>query len=109
MTEMNPGPEPKRILYLVTDAFGGYGGIALYNRDLLAAICSYGAPLEVVAVPRLMSGAVQLPDRLTYDTRGLGGKLKYAAAVLNVIRENRKFDLIVCAHINLLPLAYLAS
>ncbi len=29
-----------RILALVTDAFGGYGGIAQYNRDFLAALSS---------------------------------------------------------------------
>lgn len=30
--------EPVRILALATDAFGGYGGIAQYNRDLLHAL-----------------------------------------------------------------------
>ena len=100
----------KRILYLVTDAFGGYGGIALYNRDFLEALCSYGDALEVVALPRVVSDTMQaLPHRLTYDTSGLGGKGRYAKAVLRRLWCDTRFDLIVCAHINLLPLAFLAS
>ena len=46
--------EKKRILVLVSDAFGGYGGIALYNRDLLTALCQDPHNTEVVAMPRLM-------------------------------------------------------
>ncbi len=30
----------KRILVLLTDAFGGHGGIAKFNRDLLNALCA---------------------------------------------------------------------
>jgi len=30
-------------LVLVSDAFGGRGGIALYNRHLLKALCEYPA------------------------------------------------------------------
>ena len=39
-----------RIISLVTDAFGGRGGIALYNRDLLTALCNNKECNEVVAV-----------------------------------------------------------
>src|SRR5207302_3443364 len=30
-----------RILHIGTDSFGGYGGIALYNRELIAAMASH--------------------------------------------------------------------
>jgi len=30
-----------RVLALVHDAFGGHGGIAKFNRDLLSALCTY--------------------------------------------------------------------
>ena len=39
-----------KILALVTDAFGGRGGIAQYNRDLLTALATTGS--KVVIVPR---------------------------------------------------------
>src|SRR5262245_45220130 len=49
--------ELMRILVLVTDAFGGHGGIAKFNRDLLQALCSHPGVAEVVAIPRLQSEA----------------------------------------------------
>ena len=39
------------MLALVTDAFGGRGGIAQYNRDFLAALASAGRS-KVVVLPR---------------------------------------------------------
>ncbi len=99
-----------RILALVPDAFGGYGGIALYNRDLLKALSVYPGCWEVVAIPRLMPFEPEaIPERLTYVTDGLDNKVKYSVTVLNTIRKNGEFDLIICGHINLLPLAYAAK
>jgi len=97
-----------RVLVLTTDAFGSHGGIAKYNRDLLTALCACPDCEEVVAVPRLMPYPVEeLPKNLTYVTKGLGSKINYIWAVLNVVLRNYKFDLIVCGHINLVPIAYL--
>jgi len=99
----------KRFLVLTTDAFGGYGGIALYNRDLLSALCSFPGCSEVVAVPRSIPGPLEeeRPNNLAYVKTGLHGKAKYVMAVLKVLRENSDFEFIVCGHINLLPIAYL--
>jgi len=97
-----------RILVLTTEAFGGHGGIALYNRHLLAALSTYPDCTEVVAIPRLMLSFIEsLPSRLTYITEGLNSKLKYMSAVLRAVHKNPKFDLIICGHINLLPVVYL--
>jgi glycosyltransferase involved in cell wall biosynthesis len=105
-----PLPRKDRVLSLVTDAFGGYGGIALYNRDMLKALCARPECSEVVVLPRLMGEEPgPLPMRLTHVTSGLEGKGSYIRALLGVLFRNPRFDLIVCAHINLLPLAYLAS
>lgn len=98
-----------RVLVLTTDAFGGHGGIALYNRDAITATCHYGGCKEVVAMPRLMPNPPEaLPPKLTYVTDGLGGKLKYLWAVLQLLNRDRRFDLVVCGHVNLLPVAWLA-
>ncbi len=95
-----------RILVLTTDAFGGYGGIAKYNRDLLSALCALPDCREVVAVPRTMPRAPEpMPSNLTYVTRGLGGKFRYALSALRA--ASGRFDLIICAHVNLLPVAAL--
>jgi phosphatidylinositol alpha-1,6-mannosyltransferase len=98
-----------RVLALVAEAFGGHGGIAKFNRDLLSALCTYPTCSEVVAIPRrrLMPDAAEpLPARLTYVTSGLGGKLRYLVTVSKVVHRNSRFDLILCGHINLLHVAF---
>jgi phosphatidyl-myo-inositol dimannoside synthase len=95
-----------RVLALVPDAFGGHGGIAKFNRDLLSALCTYPTCSEVVAIPRRMpmpDAAEPLPARLTYVTSALGSKLHYLVAVLKVVHSNPRFDIVFCGHINLLP------
>lgn len=99
-----------RVLSLNTDAFGGSGGIALYNRDFLTALCNHPECQEVVALPRLMPDRSEpLPANLTWNTTGLGGKSTYIQALLRLLATDRRFDLIVCAHLNLLPMAWLAK
>lgn len=96
-----------RILVLLTDAFGGHGGIALYNRDLLTAMCAHPDCDEVVAIPRVMPQQSEpQPSKLTYVTAGLTSKIAYLKAVLRTVWNNPRFDLIVCGHINLLPIAF---
>lgn len=95
-----------RVLLLVTDAFGGYGGIALYNRDLAEAIAGMPEVTEVVVVPRVQRfDAEAVPPKVRNVSDALGGKLRYARTAWALAGES--FDLLVCGHINLLPLAAL--
>jgi phosphatidylinositol alpha-1,6-mannosyltransferase len=96
-----------RILHLGTDSFGGYGGIALYNRELIAALASHPRVEEVVVIPRLIPDEVQpIPEKVRFIQRAAQGALAY----LNALRGARgDFDIIICAHVNLLPLARLVS
>lgn len=98
-----------RVLALVTDAFGGQGGIALYNRDLLTALSSHPAIDEIVVVPRHVTedpGAI--PPRIAYRTSGADGKTAFTVACIGAL-GTRAFDLVLCGHMNLLPLGALAS
>jgi len=98
-----------RVLVLLTDGFGGHGGIAKFNRDLLRTLCALPECKEVVAIPRLMPEPPgPLPAGLRHVTAGLSGKLSYAFAVLDSCLRRGPFDLIVCAHVNLLPVASVA-
>lgn len=98
------------VLCLVTDAYGGHGGIALYNRDVLEALCSDPALDSVVALPRVEFGALEpMPQKLIYDRSGLGGVARYGAAVWRQLRSGRRFDVVYCAHVNLIPMARLAA
>ena len=99
-----------KTIVLIPDAFGGRGGIAKFNRDFLTSLCTYNQVKEVIAIPRrIVDPLDSLPKKLTYVTSGLNGKISYALAILRTVQQNRKFDLIVCGHINFLPFAYLVS
>jgi len=112
-----------RILVLLSDGFGGFGGIAKFNRDLLTALCSYPRTTEVIALPRLMPHDPGiLPQKLTHDISGLGGKLNFVRTAIKAARRLRPSrrpasdlcsltpgPLIFCGHINLLPAALLAK
>ena len=101
-----------KVLMLVSDAFGGFGGIAKFNRDFLTALCANPSIERVLAVPRVASEESQpLPLKLTYATSALGGKSHFMTATLsaaNRLKGDRKRTIIVCGHINLLPAALAA-
>ncbi len=98
-----------RILHLATDAFGGRGGIASYTRDLAAAMAAHPSVEEVVVIPRhIVDDPGPLPPRVRQERAASRGKVAWTRAVLRELRRNRRFDLIVCGHINLLPLARVA-
>lgn len=95
-----------RVLVLAIDAFGGHGGIAQYGRDLLSALCDVPDCEEVVAIPRYMESSREaMPLKLTYLTAGVNSKAKYVLTCLRSMLFGGQFDLIICGHINLLPLA----
>jgi phosphatidylinositol alpha-1,6-mannosyltransferase len=97
-----------RILVLLHDAFGGRGGIAKFNRDLLTALAGHPRVTEVVALPRVIVEAIgPLPDKLDYRAYAAGGKAAFLAAELAALVTPRWFDLVICGHLRLLPLVQL--
>jgi asparagine synthase (glutamine-hydrolysing) len=104
-----PPKKPKRVLALVTDAYGGHGGIAKFNRDFLGALCANNGCSEIVALPRLLpSSAGPLPAKLSYLIDAVDSKLRYVAKLVAVLARRGPFDLVICGHINLTPMAWLA-
>ena len=97
-----------RILLLTTDAYGGHGGIALYNRDIAEALAEIPEVDEVVVIPRNMPLSPEpIPGKIRFLPEATGGKANY---IRTAIREARKhYDLVICGHINLLPLAVLLN
>lgn len=94
-----------RILALLHDSFGGRGGIAKFNRDLLQAFCSHAAVEEVVCLPRVIVDEIgPLPEKLDYRVAASKGKAAFLAHELAVLADRRWFDLILCGHIRLIPL-----
>lgn len=95
-----------KILVLTTEAFGGHGGIAQYNRDFLTALCSHPRVDGVTALVRLAPGQLEpLPKRLKFVTEGTGSKAAFIRHAFK-LAANGHFDVVICGHINLLPIAY---
>lgn len=101
--------KPWRALVLVTDAFGGHGGISRFNRDFLVALSSHPDCGTVVSYPRLLPYPIHetLPNQLRFDTRGVGNRFKYMSTVFSDFMRDQRYDFIVCGHINMLPLCIL--
>lgn len=95
-----------KILALVTDAFGGWGGIAQYNRNFLRAACSCVGVERVICVPRLVPEEVgAIPDKLVFDVAAAKSAGHYLRAVAGHVLRLRELGLIFCGHIHLLPIA----
>lgn len=98
----------KSVYALVTDAYGGHGGIAVFNRDLLEAFCCQPGMEQVTATPRVISRDVEpLPKRLCYRSDAATGVVAYLLALLRDLPRIARADVIYCGHLNLAPLALL--
>lgn len=93
-----------KVLLLCTDAYGGHGGIALFNRELTAALVAREDVTEVVVVPRVIRNMPEgIPPKVRFVFTAARGNLAYAKAIGGLFRE--RFDAIICGHVNLLPVA----
>jgi glycosyltransferase involved in cell wall biosynthesis len=93
-----------RVLLLCTDAYGGHGGIALYNRDLAEALAAREDCEEVIVVPRVIRMEPgEIPDKITFIGSAARGPLQYLRAVARAKRARP--DVVICGHVNLLPVA----
>lgn len=92
------------ILFLATDAYGGHGGIAYYNRCLSEALAEMPAVSKITLLPRLLKEAVaNVPVKVNFVTHAAGSKLRYLQAL--TAQVSQPCQLVICGHINLLPLA----
>ncbi len=95
-------------LVLVTDAYGGRGGIAQYNRNLIQALCDNPKVDSVIAIPRSIQYSLEkMPAKLDYLTDAAGGKHRYLFTCIKVALRLPNVDFIICSHIHLLPIAFL--
>jgi asparagine synthase (glutamine-hydrolysing) len=101
----------KRALVLLTDAYGGRGGIAKFNRDLLEALSSHPQYRQTVTLPRVVSETVTgaIPEKIRFEFPAANGKFAYAVSLFRILYGSKRFDVVVCGHIHLLPLAWIAS
>jgi glycosyltransferase involved in cell wall biosynthesis len=99
-----------RILMLASDAHGGHGGIAQFNRDVIAALAADPDVAEIVVLPRAIGGgSFDAPAKARYDRAATGGVAACIRRTLAQALFGGRFDLVFCAHVNLTPLAAAAS
>lgn len=98
-----------RVLALVTDAFGGEGGIARFNRDLLGAIAGVG---DVDAVDVVCRHAARRDEALPPKLRQVdaaGGRAGYVSRALAGGMLGPRHDVVLCSHLHLAPVAAAAA
>lgn len=95
---------------LATDAFGGHGGIALYMRDVLRCLVvdPEAVMVQLIARHGRVEG-VEVPVGISWDQSALRGKSAFSISVCKSVLQKEKPHLILCGHINLLPLARMAA
>jgi phosphatidylinositol alpha-1,6-mannosyltransferase len=99
-----------RVLMLVSDAHGGRGGIAQYNRDVIAALSANDRISEIIVLPRLAEPSdYNLPPKVRYDLRATGGQLAFIRRALAAAAKAGPIDVVFCGHINLMPVAAMAK
>ena len=97
-----------RVLVLTPEAYGGFGGISVYNVDLMDALCNLPYVATVTLLPRIIRETPQrLPDKIELVARGTRGISAYAAEASKQMR--RRYDIVLCTHMYLLPFAKLAN
>jgi phosphatidylinositol alpha-1,6-mannosyltransferase len=96
---------------LLTDGFGGFGGIAKFNRDFMRALDASSSVERVYALPRLIPDRIEepIPDSVVYDRKAARGKFAFLRSVLWYAWHGSKLDLVICGHLNLLPAAWLLA
>jgi glycosyltransferase involved in cell wall biosynthesis len=99
------------VLMLLTDGFGGRGGIAKFNRDFLQALDACGSVERVHALPRLVPQPIEemIPEAVVYDRKAARGRLAFLRRVAAHAWHDEQIDLVICGHLHLLPAAWLAA
>jgi glycosyltransferase involved in cell wall biosynthesis len=94
-----------KLLALLTDAFGGHGGIAQFNRDLLSALCKSSSVSSVTALPRLVPETPSsVPEAVDYRVKAAKGQIPYVRCTFRQIFQH-SFHGVICGHLHLLPLS----
>jgi glycosyltransferase involved in cell wall biosynthesis len=95
---------------LLTDAYGGFGGIAKFNRDFLRALDACPSVERVHAIPRLIGTPLEgerLPESVIYDRDAAKGKIAFLKSVWAHNWRADRVNLVICGHIGLLPVAWM--
>ncbi|MEM6287897.1 MAG: glycosyltransferase family 4 protein [Bacteroidota bacterium] len=98
-----------RLLALVTDAYGGHGGIAKVNRDLFDALLADDAFDAVEVLPRVVPEAdLDVPPGVVHRPEAGGGLGAFGRTLLDATAAGG-YDGVFCGHLHLAPFAAVAA
>ena len=102
---------PIRVQMLLSDAFGGFGGISRFNRDFLCAMNLCPWVERVYALPRIIPERIDelVPEFVIYRRSSARGRLAFIYQTLRETRRHERADIVICGHLHLLPMAWLAA
>jgi len=99
-----------RFLAIVPEAFGGFGGIAVYNCDFLMALSQLQLCEKVTVLPRLIRHSqTSVPVGIEVIGGAANNRVRYVLELMRVLAKRERYDVVLCGHINLLPFARIAS
>jgi len=100
-----------KILFFSIDTFGANGGIAKYNDDLLLCLSKNQKISATMVISRRANYEnIAVPSKIFYNAHSHKGKLSFVLQILLLmVQTDIGYDLIICAHNNLLPYAYLLA
>jgi phosphatidylinositol alpha-1,6-mannosyltransferase len=98
-----------KVLALVTEAYGGFGGIAQYNRDLIAALSASDQIDSIRVLPRLAPAPVGRMPNKAWQGKPVYERSIYTMLAFHDVVRHRP-DLLICGHLYLAPMVrYLAQ
>jgi phosphatidylinositol alpha-1,6-mannosyltransferase len=93
-----------RVLVLATKYFG-VGGAEAYTRMFTEAIAEEGARVEILSLLDGEAGTRSCPGRYLGDRGRRSTRLAQAGFVLEALRRGTHYDLIICSHVAVAPVA----
>lgn len=100
-----------RICMLVSDGFGGFGGISKFNVDFMYALDASEKIERTLVLPRIITDKItsQIPKSIVYDCKSANKKSRYISRLLYTVMKVKGINLVICGHLNLLSLAFAVS
>ncbi|SLN74450.1 GDP-mannose-dependent alpha-(1-6)-phosphatidylinositol monomannoside mannosyltransferase [Falsiruegeria litorea R37] len=94
-----------QIYAFVPDAFGGHGGISVFNKDLLIAFAQHSRVDRVVALPRVMRHTPEpIPEGIVFRSGAVNSTFAYMKALARDLPDVARSDMLYCGHLNYAPL-----
>ncbi len=95
---------------MVTDAYGGTGGIAQYARNLLETLSNLSLVDRVFVIPRVLSRYSETPpNNVIIQHAAANNNYQYLKHLIKRSLGRDSVNLVICVHINLLLFAVVAK